>query len=338
MAFAPSTPNPSIADVATLAGVSHQTVSRVLNNQPNVREQTKLRVQAAIAELGYRPNPAARALARGHGNLVGIVAPHTPLYGPSSMRASIEDSALRQGYGVTVASVDATDATSLAAAVNRLMDMRVRGIVIVASVPEVLGIRDIIIDDLPVVLLDGDRAIDARAIGVDQVKGAQLATSHLLQAGHRTVWHVTGPLDSFDARDRLRSWEQTLKANGAEVPPAINGDWTAESGHAAGQMLARMSDVTAVFAGNDQMALGLISALGERGLLCPRDISIVGFDDIPEAAYFSPPLTSIHQDFPEVARRAIESLIAQIEGRPLPALDLVEPRLVQRASVAAPSR
>lgn len=325
---------PSIADVAALAAVSHQTVSRVVNGNPNVREQTRLRVDAAIAELGYRPNPAARALARGRGDLIGVVASTTTLFGPASMRSAVELSALQHGYGVTVASVDESDREGLTGAVNRLLDMRVRGIVAIAAMPASLRVMDALPAGFPLVLLDGDRFLDTATAGVDQVRGAELATQHLLDAGHDTVWHVAGPLESFDARDRVTGWQDTLMRAGREIPPPLNGNWTARSGYEAGRMLSRMKDVSAVFAGNDQMALGLIRSLAESGIRCPEDVSIVGFDDIPECAYFSPPLTTIYQDFQEVARRAMEWLIAHVEERPAPGLERVEPRLVERASVS----
>lgn len=329
--------SPSIADVAALAGVSHQTVSRVLNDHPNVREQTRMRVRAAIAELGYRPNQAARALARGQANLIGIVAPATTLYGPTMMRTSIEQQAADAGYGVSVSTVRSLDQASLTEAVSRLLDQRVGGVVVIAPVPAVLAAVEAVPKGFPLVLIDGDPTESVPTASVDQVTGARLATEHLLAQGHRTVWHVCGPQETFDARDRIVGWRQALEAAGADVPPLITGDWSAQSGFDAGQMLARMSDVTAVFTANDQMALGVLRALAEHGVSVPSEVSVVGFDDLPESAFYEPPLTTVRQEFTEVAVLALRSLIAQMDGQDVRGHDSVAPELVTRASVAPPS-
>lgn len=327
---------PSMADVAALAGVSHQTVSRVLNEHPNVRDQTRLRVMAAIQELGYRPNQAARALARGHSDLIGIVAQVSTLYGPTAMRTSIEESAAELGYGVSVSSVRNLDQQSLTKAVNRSLDQRASGIVLIAPVQAALVAIEAIPRGFPLILVDGDRTQPTPSVSVDQVKGAMVATQHLLDAGHSTVWHVSGPSEIFDARDRIEGWRTALVSAGAEVPPLITGDWSPQSGFDAGQMLARVPAATAVFAGNDQMALGIISALRTHGIRVPQDVSIVGFDDLPESAFYDPPLTTVRQDFIEVAHRALGYLISQIDGNGLPQPDAVAPELVVRSSVAPP--
>lgn len=345
--------SPSIADVAALAGVSHQTVSRVLNDHPNVREQTRVRVRAAITELGYRPNEAARTLARGQGNSIGVIVPTSfgpdadpsaqavasELFGPATMRFTIEELAATFGFSANVTSVRMFDQASLLAAVHQHLQHRVRGIVIIAQSKAAYQAIDAIPPGFPFIIVDGDRSLAAPTVSVDQELGAELATQHLLDAGHRTVWHVSGIRDSFDGRDRANAWRRTLEKAGAEVPPIMDGDWTAQSGFAAGQLLALIPEITAIFAGNDQMALGVISALSRHGLSVPRDVSIVGFDDIPEAGYFIPPLTTVRQDFAEVARRAVSALIAQIEDTGTSDVSIfVEPKLIPRESVAPPSR
>ena len=152
-------------------------------------------------------------------------------------------------------------------------------------------------------MVDGDPERSTPLVTVDQAAGAFAATRHLLEAGHRTVWHVSGPPDWFDSAGRIAGWRSALEAAGAEVPPIVPADWSAASGYRAGQMLARMPEVTAIFAANDHLALGILRAMSERGRRVPHDVSVVGFDDVPEAAYFIPPLTTVRPDFDAVARR-----------------------------------
>src|SRR3712207_2745363 len=269
-----------MTDVARLAGVSHQTVSRVLNDHPNVREQTRLRVRAAIAELGYRPNRAARALATGRSQVIGIVAQNTTLYGPTALLTAFEQVAGEAGFGVSLGRVRDLDGQSISAVVERHLAQRVAGLVIIAPVASAGEALDHLPRGVPTVTVDGDPDGSAAAVTVDQVAGAEQATRHLLDAGHSTVWHVSGPADWFDSAGRIRGWEATLRAAGAEVPPFVPADWSAAAGYRAGQMLARMPDVTAVFTANDHLALGLLRALHERGRRVPQDVSVVGFDDV----------------------------------------------------------
>jgi DNA-binding LacI/PurR family transcriptional regulator len=328
-----------MTDVAALAGVSHQTVSRVLNNHPNVAEQTRNRVNAAIAQLGYRPNRAAKALVTGRSHLVGVVAQNSTLYGPASLLASFEQAAADAGFGVTIASVRRLDRESLLEAVDRHLQQRVAGIVVIAPVASAKEAIASIPDDVPLVAVDGDPEQQTSLVTVDQAEGARLATQHLLDMGHRTVWHVSGPPDWFDSAGRIDGWRRTLLDAGADVPPLVRADWSAASGYQAGQMLARMADVTAVFAANDHLALGIVRALHERGRQVPAEISVVGFDDVPESAYFLPPLTTIRPDFDEVGRRTLAVLLDRLSGDHGTVQRLViAPTLVVRDSVAAPPK
>ena len=168
---------------------------------------------------------------------------------------------------------------------------------------------------VPLVTVDGDPRRAHALVTIDQVAGARAATQLLLDAGHRTVWHVSGPADWYDAAGRIEGWKQALQAAGAEVPPLVPADWSAAAGYAAGQMLARMPEVTAVFTANDHLALGLLRALHERGRRVPHDLSVVGFDDVPESAYFIPPLTTVRPDFDAVAQAGLDLLLAQIDRR-----------------------
>jgi DNA-binding LacI/PurR family transcriptional regulator len=325
---------PAMTDVARLAGVSHQTVSRVLNDHPNVREQTRLRVRAAIAELGYRPNRAARALVTGRSQVIGMVTLNSTLYGPSMLLAAFEQVAGEAGFAVSVASVGRLDRTSIAGAVERHLGQQVAGLVVIAPVASAGEALDHMPPDLPLVTVDGDPQRSHALVTVDQVAGARAATRLLLDAGHRTVWHVAGPADWYDAAGRIDGWRQALTEARAEIPPPVPADWSAAAGYAAGQMLARMPEVTAVFAANDPLALGLLRALHERGRRVPQEVSVVGFDDVPEAAYFIPPLTTVRPDFEAVARAGLDLLLAQVSGDTGgPGRVVLEPALVIRDSV-----
>ena len=326
-----------MTDVARLAGVSHQTVSRVLNDHPNVREQTRRRVQAAIAELGYRPNRAARVLVTGTSQVIGVVAQSSTLYGPIATLNSLAQAALQHGFTVSVESVRALDPQSLSDAIDRHRDQRVAGLVVIAPVESANAALDDIPADIPLVTIDGDPRRPNGLVTIDQEAGAHAATRYLLAAGHQTVWHVSGPGDWFDSQGRVAGWQRALREAGAEVPPVMAADWFASSGYQAGQILGRMSEVTAVFAANDHLALGILRALHERGKRVPADISVIGFDDVPEAAYFIPPLTTIRPDFDGVAAASIDLLLDQVRsGRRLSERRIITPALVERASVAPP--
>ncbi|MEU4216833.1 LacI family DNA-binding transcriptional regulator [Actinoplanes sp. NPDC026623] len=329
--------SPAMTDVARLAGVSHQTVSRVLNDHPNVREQTRLRVRAAIAELGYRPNRAARALVTGRSQLIGIVAQNSTLYGPASLLAAFEQAAAEAGFAVSVGSVGRLDRESIAGAVERHLDQRVAGLVVIAPVKSADDALEDMPAGVPLVTIDGDPQRSHTLVTVDQAVGARAATEHLLAAGHRTVWHISGPVDWYDAAWRIEGWRRALEDAGAEVPPLVTADWSASSGYDAGRMLARMPEVTAVFAANDHQALGLLRAFSEHGRRVPHDVSVVGFDDVPEAAFFIPPLTTVRPDFDAVAQAGLGLLLAQIADEATPPNRIViAPALVERASVAPP--
>jgi DNA-binding LacI/PurR family transcriptional regulator len=185
--------------------------------------------------------------------------------------------------------------------------------------------------------VDGDPRRPIELVTVDQEAGAVAATTHLLEAGHRTVWHVSGPADWFDSQGRIAGWQRALTQAGADIPPLMPADWSAASGYQAGQILARMTDVTAVFAANDHLALGILRALHENGRRVPEDISLVGFDDVPEAAYYIPPLTTMRPDFDAVAAASIDLLVAQIRsGHRLGQRRMLTPTLISRESVAPP--
>jgi DNA-binding LacI/PurR family transcriptional regulator len=326
--------DPAMTDVARLAGVSHQTVSRVLNGHPNVREQTRLRVRAAIEQLGYRPNNAARALVTGKSQLIGVIAQNSSLFGPASLLGAFESAAAEAGFSVSLRRVKVLDRDSIAAAVEHHRDARVAGIVAIAPTASANEALAEVPAGVPLVTVDGDPARESPLVTVDQFQGAFDATTYLLESGHKTVWHVSGPPDWFDSAGRVQGWRAALAEARVEEPPLVAADWSAEAGYKAGQMLARMPECTAIFAANDHLALGILRAMHERNRVVPRDVSVIGFDDVPEAAYFIPPLTTVRPDFDAVARETLGLLLAQVtEGEVGEIHRTVAPSLVVRSSV-----
>jgi DNA-binding LacI/PurR family transcriptional regulator len=328
-----------MADVAKLAGVSHQTVSRVINDSAHVRPQTRRRVLAAMRELDYRPNPAARALVTGRSRTLGVVSFDTTLYGPASTLFAIEQAAHAAGYFITIVSLLALDRVSVLNAIERLRVQGVDGILVISPQE---GAAEALVNlpaDVPLVAVEAGPKQSVPVVAVDQFGGAASATRLLLELGHRTVWHIAGPPDWLEAQQRVQGWRSTLAAAGVEAPPPVlTGDWSPRSGYQLGQRLAEVDDVTAVFVANDQMALGVLRALHERGRQIPGAVSVVGFDDIPEAQYFTPPLTTVRQDFGEMGRSALRLMLDVMRGAGEPTARLtVAPELVVRRSTGPPA-
>ncbi|MDX6331579.1 MAG: hypothetical protein QOI83_3962 [Streptomycetaceae bacterium] len=332
---------PTMADVARLAGVSHQTVSRVLGDHPNVRDETRAGVLRAIEKLGYRRNSSARALATRRTRTLGVVACDTTLFGPASTLFALEEAARAEGYLVSTVSLRKLDPESLSEALEQLSEGGVEGVVAMAPHRSAVAALAELRHPFPVVTVSGGHDLGIPCVSVDQHLGARLATGHLLAAGHRTVWHVTGPGDWLEAEARTAGWRAELDAAGVKAPPPLPGDWSPLSGYRAGQELAGWAGrgLTAVFVANDQMALGVLRAFREAGVRTPHDVAVVGFDDIPEAEFFAPPLTTVRQDFSAVGKRSIGLLLDRIEGRaPLGTPRFViEPQLIVRGSTAPPN-
>jgi DNA-binding LacI/PurR family transcriptional regulator len=306
---------PASTDVASLAGVSQKTVSRVMNGEPYVKEEVRRRVLQAAQELGYRRNGAARALNSGRTRRIGVVSLGSALYGPASMLIELERAARSTGYSLSIVTTFEGESGGVTGAINSLLTEGVDGIVLSEPIDEGENVRlDI---DIPVLSLGRFPGLVGPRVVITGTSGAEagrVATEHLLSMGHRTVWHVAGPQQWWSARDRLDGWRMALHAAGAGEPPYIEGDWSPASGYAAGRRLARNPEVTAVFVGNDDMAIGVMRALRVAGRDVPDDVSVVGLDDIPSAAYQSPPLTTVRQDFDTLARHGLELLVQQIEA------------------------
>ncbi|MEV4111300.1 LacI family DNA-binding transcriptional regulator [Nonomuraea sp. NPDC049695] len=321
-------------DVAVLAGVSAMTVSRVLNAPDRVRAETRARVLAAVRELDYRPNQAARQLVTGRSGVLGVVSIDTTLYGPASTLYCIEQAARNAGFNVSIASLPSLNRRSMEEGVERLRAQAVDGVIIVAPHESAAdGLRHLP-PEMPVVAVDAGDDIPVPVVKVDQRVGAVRVTRHLLSLGHRTVWHVAGPVDWLDSNGRIEGWREVLESADRPVPEVLRGDWSSRSGYQLGQGLAQDPEVTAVFVANDQMALGVLRALREAGRRVPEDVSVAGFDDIPESAYFWPPLTTVRQNFGEVGRHAFHLLLDRMAGAEPDRRRLVEPELVVRESTA----
>ncbi|GAA3150262.1 LacI family DNA-binding transcriptional regulator [Nonomuraea salmonea] len=328
----------SMADVARLAGVSSQTVSRVANGHPGVIGSTREQVLAAMRELGYRPNSAARALRYGQFNTIGVILFNLSTIGNSRTVEAIATHAAAEGYAITLIPIDVPTQDNVLGAFTRMGELAVDAVIVIIEVHLLDAGTVTLPPGVHAVVVDSDAGDRYSVVDTDQAEGARSAVRHLLGLGHRTVWHVTGPQTSFAAQRRAQAWRLALEEAGRPVPPPLHGDWSAESGYAAGLELAGEPDCTAVFVANDQMALGVLRALHERGRAVPGDVSVVGFDDIPDSACFVPPLTTVHQDFAEVGRRCVELVLRRIrEGGTTPSgTDLVPTRLVVRSSTAPP--
>jgi len=314
----------SMAMVASRAGVSGQTVSRVVNDSPRVDPDTRARVEQAMAELGYRPHRAARALRTGRSLTLGIVATTLATTGNSRMLQATAEAAAQRGYALTVV----TAADGIGEAFARLRDQGVDGAVVLNEASALTRASDQL-EGLRLVIVDAAAHSGLRTVCSDHAGGAMAAARHLLDRGHRTVHHVAGPADSYAAAERERGWREALHAVGADVPEVVRGDWSAASGRDAA---ARLSGATAVFAANDQMALGVLRALAERGHRVPEDTEVIGFDDVPEAADYLPPLTTVRQDFTALAEAAVTALVTDPSTPLGDEATVIPTRLIVRAS------
>ena len=323
--------------MAELAGVSHQTVSRVVNNHPNVSAGTRERVEAVIARLGYRRNTAARSLVTRRSQTIGVLGSELSQYGPANTVLGVERAARDAGYFVSVAALREFSRDAILDAVRHFLDQSVDGIVVIVPHLETLAALAELPIGVPVVAVGPDGNDTVGGVRVDQRRGAELAVRHLIGQGHVRIGHVAGPQDWIDAVARADGWRSTLASAGLDTDLIIEGDWSAGSGYEIGRRIAATRRATALFVGNDQMALGVLRALTEAGIKVPQDVSVVGFDDQPEAGYFSPPLTVVRQDFEELGRRCMQMMFTAFDGTEGPRTLVVEPELVLRSSTAPPA-
>lgn len=328
-----------MVDVAREAGVAHITVSRVLNGHPSVRPATKDRVNTAIAKLGYRRNDLARALRSGRSRTLGVVIAGVNLHELPHVLLGIEEAASSQGYSTALASWHVGAPHTIAEIVARLVAQGVEGLVIMADRAGAVEALEELDPGVPTCLvMSGDLRNDAVAsVEFDQVLGARLATEHLLELGHENVVHLSGRLEIFDAVARIKGWERRMREAGHVEPRVFHGDFTARAGHEFGvSLLAGGKLPSAVFVGNDLMAMGLLAALADRGIAVPGDVSVVGFDDMAGADYVGPGLTTVRQDFIALGRRSIEIITALMAGEQ-PRHHVIPTELVVRRSTAQPA-
>jgi LacI family transcriptional regulator len=333
----------TIKQVAYEAGVSTQTVSRVINSRPDVSQETRLRVQQVIDRLAYRPSAVARSLIRKRTHTIGVVGSGLEYFGPSRTLAGIEKQAGDLGFSVLLVLLHEPETEDLRPVLADMMSRQVEGIIWAA--PEIAGNRSWIDNAeqpiVPIVFLTMQARPGLPVVTVDNRAGGRLATQHLLAQGRRHIALVTGPVTWWEARERQLGWEEALTEAGLTIQPhqIAEGNWSPESGELAFTRLrAQFPEMDAVFASNDQMAQGILHAAWKENVRVPGDLAVVGFDDIPEAAYFIPPLTTIRQETNELGRAAVRVLDQLItawhETGPGAASQPVslEPRLIVRGS------
>ena len=326
---------PVIADVARLAGVSVPTVSRVLNDPEQVRPERRQRVLEAIELLHYRPSAAARALASRQSRTIAIVAGNTSQYGYAATIEGIEENARAQGYAVTITVIESADPAHVSRAVSQVLTQGPAGVVVLKFDHQGVAVLKAMPKTLPVVAVSGVKTRDVPHALIDEMHAAQALTEHLLGLGHKSVLHVRVP-PSRREDGRTTGWRKALANAGAPIPPMIDATWEPESGRLAGLRIADDPGVTAVFCGNDEIAMGVIRGLTECGLRVPDDVSVVGFDDHPLAAMWSPALTTVHQDFVSLGRRAFELLLVSMGADARVRHSTERPHVVVRESSGPP--
>ncbi len=331
---------PAMTDVAAVAGVSHQAASRVLNGTGRVAPATREKVLAAIEQIGYRRNAVARALARQRSEAIGIITTTSVHHGPMSLLLAVELAARQRGYFTMVAPVEDEDPDAVRAVIDHFLGLPVEGIVFIAP------IRDVSVDlakgSVPVPVV----AVTSAEVGlpgvipvcIDQEQGSRGAMEHLFALGHEDIAHVPGPTTFFEARIREATWRTMMEERGFQVrEPQVRG-WDAVNGYVEGMRLSEQGLPTAVFCANDQLALGLYKAFARGGIRVPEDVSVVGFDDIPNAAFYAPALTTVGQDFSELGEVVLSALVEAMEGGEPPVGGLMLPATLVLRDSTGPVR
>lgn len=332
---------PNIRDVAELAGVSHQTVSRVINDHPSIQPQTRAKVEAAIKALGYRPNSSARSLARMRTGRIGAIVDSPEHFGPMNTLRGVEVASRRAGYFLSSVSASDESVEAINQSLEFLLDQNVEGLCLIAPrlpLLEVIRRRALQIPSV-VIATDTAHLVDDSGLqaSVDQELGTRMVIDYLLGLGHTRIALLGGPSDWGDARSRRATFEAALAEHGLTPVAITEGDWSPDSGFASGPALVDGTGATAVFSANDQMALGLMHYLTEQGVSVPDEVSVVGFDNTPESAHMIPPLTTVGQNFEKLGEIAIGALLSRINGsKEGPKILRTQPSLIVRSSAAPP--
>ncbi|MDT0195681.1 LacI family DNA-binding transcriptional regulator [Arthrobacter sp. AB6] len=338
LADAPLRRKPTIMDVAQAAGVSFGTVSRVLNDAPDVSAATRQRVLQVIKDIGYRRNRAATALVTSRSTSIGILSDGSPRFGPVGTLMALENVARKKGYATTVISVEQPDEESVQAALDTLDDTGVGGIIVIAPLVEMAAAVWNASFRVPVEMIAAGASSTPNVFtySENQELGARLATQHLIDLGHTDIAHLAGSMDWFDGRVRKRGWEAALRDAGLEPGLCLEGDWSPRWAYETGLRLVREEKIPqAIFAASDHTALGVIRAFAENGVRVPDDVSIVGFDDIEGSDYFLPPLTTVRQDFTALALMSMEVLLGAMEGRDVDRTPIAPTLVVRNSSARA---
>ncbi len=310
----------TIKEVASAAGVSTQTVSRVINDRPDVSSETRKRVQDVIGKLGYQPSALARSLISRRSYTLGVVTAGLKYIGPSRTLSGIASAAEEAGYSLLLKELPSFDANHIAPIFQALLSRHVDGII--WAVPEIGENRKWVNSPpsdikVPLVYLTMEPQKNIPVVSIDNYAGGRMAVSHLLEQGYRNIGHIAGPLDWWEARQRMTAWKDALKD--ADLPALdrywAEGNWSSASGaQAVEKLFGQYPEMDAVFVANDQMALSVLQVAYQRGVRIPEELGIVGFDNIAESAYFSPSLTTVQQDQYNVAKVAVEEMIKIIES------------------------
>jgi DNA-binding LacI/PurR family transcriptional regulator len=327
---------PVLSDVAKAAGVSVPTVSRVLTSSKFVAPELRERVMKAVDELGYRPNGAARATRSGKRSMVAVLTGGTSNYGYAKTIEGIERAARASGMSVIIAVIESDDDDAVNSAIDLVLSQPVAGIIILEFDRPGLAAVKAFPKSIPLVVAGGGTRRTGKTPGalLDERGAGKDATNYLLSLGHKTVHHVSVPTMGKHS-GRTEGWRAALTAAGVPIPPVLHATWEPASGYRVGQDLAARDDVTAVFCGNDDIAIGVIRALLDSGKRVPEDVSVVGFDDQPHVALWRPALTTVRQDFQDLGARAFALLASTVETGIPPSSSAVKPELIVRESTAA---
>ena len=310
---------PTIKDVAKAAGVSIQTVSRVINNRPDVASDTRKRIQKIVEELDYRPNAIARSLSTQRSYNFGLVTSGLEFIGPSVTLSGIANESEQLGYGLFLKEFPRFHSGSVRYLLDWLLEKQVDGII--WAVPEIGENRDWVdelINDIrvPVIFLTSAKRDDVSTVTIDNYTGAKLATQHLLDCGRLNIGHISGPMDWWESQERYKGWRDTLINSGIDPEDRMiaEGNWSTKSGKKGFEQLkSTFPEMDAIFIANDQMSLGVLHTAYAEGIKVPNELSIVGFDGIPESEYYSPSLTTVAQNLEQLGRVAVEQLARMVE-------------------------